>query len=182
MATSNVAQRLSAGQDFDKAIKGEIGLEVAQGAGVTEYMKAVRAVEAQLGGRIKAKQPGALYNVSLDVEPEDLLDWDAPLSKQSEKVRKAVEGVMERAFASGHPIARAEQLAHMQSVEEGMKAQHVYRTLEQLLGSGQAASRALNEAGIPGLRYFDAGSRGKGEGSRNVVMFRDDLIKIEGVE
>ena len=34
------------------------------------------------------KPGGALYNVDIDVEPEDLLDWDAPLSEQSEKVRR----------------------------------------------------------------------------------------------
>jgi hypothetical protein len=61
---------------------------------------------------------------------------------------------------------------------------HAYRDLAKLLDSEEAASRALAEAGIPGLRYFDAGSQGKGEGSRNVVMFpgAEHLINIDTVE
>jgi len=33
---------------------------------------------------------GSLYNVNLNVDPDELLDWDAPLSQQSEKVRNAL--------------------------------------------------------------------------------------------
>ena len=37
-------------------------------------------------------------------------------------------------------------------------------------------SAALNEAGIPGIRYFDGGSRGAGEGTRNIVVFDESVI------
>lgn len=40
------------------------------------------------------------------------------------------------------------------------------------------ASRSLREAGIPGIRYLDQGSRDAGEGSRNIVIFDDSLITI----
>ena len=39
-------------------------------------------------------------------------------------------------------------------------------------------SSALREAGIPGIRYLDQGSRTAGEGSRNYVVFDDKLIEI----
>jgi len=42
----------------------------------------------------------------------------------------------------------------------------------------QDASVALRDAGIPGIQYLDAGSRGAGEGSRNYVIFDDKLIDI----
>lgn len=42
----------------------------------------------------------------------------------------------------------------------------------------QEASKTLKEAGIPGIKYFDGNSRNAGEGTRNFVMFRDDLIEI----
>jgi len=41
-----------------------------------------------------------------------------------------------------------------------------------------AAAQALREAGIPGIKYLDAGSRSAGEGSRNFVVFDDSLIDI----
>ena len=40
------------------------------------------------------------------------------------------------------------------------------------------ASERLRDAGVPGIQYLDAGSRAAGEGSRNYVMFRDDIIDI----
>lgn len=39
-------------------------------------------------------------------------------------------------------------------------------------------NRNAREAGIPGIRYLDQGSRGAGEGSRNYVVFDDKLIDI----
>jgi hypothetical protein len=42
-----------------------------------------------------------------------------------------------------------------------------------------AASQKLREAGIPGIRYKDAGSRGmEGGGTNNLVVFDDKLIEI----
>jgi hypothetical protein len=43
---------------------------------------------------------------------------------------------------------------------------------------GAAASSALRKAGIPGIRYLDAGSRGAGEGTRNFVVFDPSILKI----
>jgi hypothetical protein len=45
--------------------------------------------------------------------------------------------------------------------------------------SGQrAASSLLGGRGIPGIRYLDGGSRGAGTGTRNFVVFDDQLPKI----
>jgi hypothetical protein len=49
------------------------------------------------------------------------------------------------------------------------------------LGRGkgpQAASDWLLSKGIPGIRYLDAGSRDAGKGTRNIVVFDDNLPKI----
>lgn len=41
------------------------------------------------------KTPGHVYDVDLpDVNPEDLLDWDVPLSQQSPKVRQSLESTL----------------------------------------------------------------------------------------
>jgi hypothetical protein len=193
----------------------------------------IEELERLIESGAKIKKPGALYNVSLDVEPEDLLDWDAPLSQQSEKVRKAVEQSdwmkeIRRSRAAGETNWTG---TYRYSDPDRISGGDLYNLAEQAFGSPESASRALAEAGIPGLRYFDAGSRPTGLASqmaqqhgrekaleiarerlaqteksfgisvgrerakwqdvidqlgrpdtRNVVMFRDDLIKIEGVE
>jgi uncharacterized membrane protein YfhO len=36
----------------------------------------------------------------------------------------------------------------------------------------------MREAGIPGIRYLDQGSRTAGDGSRNYVVFDENLISI----
>ena len=48
--------------------------------------------------------------------------------------------------------------------------------LERSTTSKEAAAIALEEAGIPGIRYFDQGSRAAGDGTRNMVLF-DDLAR-----
>jgi hypothetical protein len=46
-------------------------------------------------------------------------------------------------------------------------------------GNGDViASEALRDAGLPGIRYLDAGSRGGGEGTRNTVIFDPATIEI----
>jgi hypothetical protein len=35
----------------------------------------------------------------------------------------------------------------------------------------ESAAQALREAGIPGIKYFDAGSRDATKGTRNFVVF-----------
>ena len=41
-----------------------------------------------------------------------------------------------------------------------------------------AASKALSEAGIPGIKYLDGGSRDAGDGTRNFVVFNDKHVQI----
>jgi hypothetical protein len=55
--------------------------------------------------------------------------------------------------------------------------QRLYQRLANKVGE-QEASRLLNQAGIVGIRYLDAGSRGAGQGTSNYVTFSDDLVNI----
>ena len=50
----------------------------------------------------------------------------------------------------------------------------IYRSL----GNDQTASTGLQQQGIPGIRYLDAGSRGAGAGTANYVLFDDALAEI----
>jgi hypothetical protein len=122
--------------------------------------------------------PGSLYEVELGLEHEDLLDWDLPLSKQPPKVREAVEKVFEKRAIAPAPDWTGARVN-----------QELARHYSQLFGkperraSAEAprdAATALRRAGIPGIRFLDAGSRGGGEGSRNVVLFDQELARIQG--
>ena len=136
--------------------------------------------------RITYERPkGNLYEVELAPDETDLLDWDAPLSEQSEKVRQALAMIDPEMW---HPEAGAFDPAEL--------GQSIYKRLQNsrrdyaitagrdhdttLAATQAAASRDLRDFGIPGLRYLDGGSRAAGEGSRNYVMFDDSLIKVLG--
>jgi hypothetical protein len=127
----------------------------------------------------EVKAGGALYRVELDVEHADLLDWDKPLGGQDPEVRERLEALASRLEADdpGSYAAR--------DVRSGKASGATfYHNLTTDLSQGLAksdpalASAALREAGIPGNRYLDAGSRAPGEGTRNIVMYDDSKIKI----
>lgn len=59
-------------------------------AGVADELEAIRAKGADHKPVVQA---GSLYEVELAPDEADLLDWDAPLSEQPEKVRAALQGV-----------------------------------------------------------------------------------------
>jgi hypothetical protein len=49
--------------------------------------------------------------------------------------------------------------------------------LQKVYGD-EGTSQMLREAGIPGIKYLDQASRGTGKGTRNLVLFSDENIKI----
>lgn len=124
-------------------------------------LAALRQLQAEGG---ISPNDGRLYDVELAPDETDLLDWDAPLSEQPEKVRAAL----------------AESDLNVSGDDTGNR---VYRTAAAR-GFGDAAERHksaseyMRQLGIPGIRYLDGGSRAAGDGSRNYVMFDDSLVKI----
>ena len=115
-------------------------------------------------------RPGRMYEVQIGHPQQSLLDWDAPMSQQPKKVRKA--------------------FGHMAMDMPG-DGRRVYEDIATRLGEGfdddlsgvqahSAAAEELLQEGIPGIRYLDRNSRIGGKGSRNYVMFpgTEDSIRI----
>ncbi len=143
--------------------------------------EAVRSWAETLRG--EWKPPGNIYGVDLpDEYLPQMLDWDAPLSDQPEQVREALSQALE----SAPDGMLAESL---QGFEAGSSTgRSLYHALWQdLIRSGEAlpakvkqqrTSEILSQAGIPGIKYFDQGSRAAGEGTRNFVVFDPSITKI----
>lgn len=109
---------------------------------------------------------GNLYTVHLDAEPDELLDWDKPLSEQSAQVRDALKSLIEK-YIIGNPDFLNSALK--QSAADGtMSAEKAYQLIsgEAHLANKQAGnpaalgSKALLDSGIAGIRYRDQRSRG----------------------
>lgn len=112
---------------------------------------------------------GNLYTVELLPNEEDFLDWDKPLSEQSEKVRAALNNLSEWQEASRFVKEREEQ---------PNQAGVFYFELSKGFESAREASERLASLGIPGIRYLDGSSRAAGEGTSNYVIFDESLVKI----
>jgi len=111
---------------------------------------------------------GTTFKVDLKPKQEDYLLWDKPLSEQSPKVREALKDVIE-SVKKINP-----------GVDEGqLKGQGIYNLYTEYRGGSQpAASEALLDRGIRGIKYLDRASRDKGEGTHNFVIFDDFDIEI----
>jgi hypothetical protein len=101
------------------------------------------------------ERSGKLYEVRLNAEPEQFLDWEKRVGQQSDAVQKAIRARAPN-IPDDYPLEGAKWLK-----EPGVAAE-------------------LQSAGIVGIRYLDGNSRAKGEGSVNYVIFpgNEHLIEI----
>lgn len=136
---------------------------------------------------------GSMYQVRINADPEHFLDWDTALSQQPDHVFDRLMAIPEyKSFVDGR-IADAEASRAAAFEKYGYdpggdtKLIDAYRnptgsgavkSIESIYQDKPSAAQALREAGIPGIKYLDQGSRGAGEGSRNYVVFDDSLIEI----
>ena len=124
------------------------------------------AKQAILSGKVKLDaETGALYKTDIPEEAvARFLDWDKPLSQQAQHIQSF-------ARASGADLNKAYGGV-------GGDGSNLMKLLSQRIGSPDKVSELLKQAGIPGIRYLDGGSRGAGQGSSNFVVFDPELIRI----
>ncbi len=137
----------------------EVGklLSKVTGQGPATFYKDVLKEIAKLDPAKAAYDPnprrGRTYEVELAPREEQYLDWDKPLSKQSAYVKQRLKGFldeMDDGVWGDEKNPTGEQIYH----------QLGWGRIHQSLGGDRAASDLLDKAGIPGLRYRDATSRG----------------------
>lgn len=112
-----------------------------------EYKKLDRALQLIHDGDYpEFDYKGNMYRVRINAEKEHFLDWDKALSEQDPTVR--------------------DRLAKMEGApNEILKGEEAYKSLtfDPIKGvhdfTGELASKRLREAGIPGIKYLDQGSR-----------------------
>jgi hypothetical protein len=102
-------------------------------------------------GLARPEKPGRMYEVAIHADPERLIDFDAPFERQ--------HSVVQDAFKHLSPHTR-----------DGID---LARRMESRVWTDEAVAK-----GIPGVKYLDAGSRAHGDGSRNYVVFDDQIVEI----
>jgi hypothetical protein len=221
----------------------QMGFTVWTDTGDESRAAMIADAESALDMLEPVKPKGKLYNVKLHVEPDELIDWDAPIEQQPEKVKTALaedlqvpeytvggeklsEVVGNEMIAGGLQQALrdhngdiqqaleavqydrrygffrdADSMADLRRIErtdqliERLKQQDwsglqeaprlragtgkdIFRVLERKGLDPAQVVEALKKKGVQGVQYFDRSSRKKLEGSRNYVIYDDDLIEI----
>lgn len=173
--------------DFEKNIKGYMEAQLGTGGASLDQAKEITMDWVRRNYPSKTDsakslldsanfKKGALYNVDIPDEAiANMLDWDAPLSQQPH-IMRALEN-------AGIP-AISKNSAGWNGAPDGMwergignkSGEWLYREITN--NNAKEASSLLNKIGIPGIKYYDGGSRGAGQGTRNFVVFDDKLPKI----
>lgn len=90
--------------------------------------------------QLELSHPNAATEARTPLSPDDFLHWDKPVSQQSQSVQDSINKTV--------------------NLTQREKQTLPIRSILELIGSPSEASAKLNQAGIPGTRYLDQGSRG----------------------
>ena len=144
----------------------------------------------------------SLYEVDIPDEVIDnqMLDWDKPLSEQSEAVRRALEGfkLPRDQLEPGRQAGQAgwqlydKETGYLDTDYSFSSEKEAMDFLENPTGSdiynllsggndpamAAEVSSSLRSKGISGIKYKDAASRGGEGGTRNFVLFDPDVATI----
>ena len=144
----------------------------------------------------------SLYEVDIPDEVIDnqMLDWDQPLSEQSEAVRRALEGfkLPRDQLEPGRQAGQAgwqlydKETGYLDTDYSFSSEKEAMDFLENPTGSdiynllsggndpamAAEVSSSLRSKGISGIKYKDAASRGGEGGTRNFVLFDPDVATI----
>lgn len=131
---------------------------------------------------------GHMYEVDLNANPQEFLNWDLPLSQQSREVQEslgqfgiwldpeAVDEYRQLLLRVGNTRGPKPRLPEFPDFSPDPTGQEIY---QRVLGMDPEEARiALMEVGIPGTRYLDANSRAFG-GTHNYAVFDPEIIDIQ---
>jgi hypothetical protein len=157
----------------------------AERAGASEQVTAL--IDQYKNAEFSYEKPkGSMYEVDIDANPDELLDWDLPLSKQSDFVREKLQalGDADNKKAVGeYDDALLDALFNdsnkaLPKQPVDLSGKHLYYRSAPDATDPADASKALKDIGIKGIRYKDGFSRGTDGGTSNYVIFDDRLISI----
>jgi hypothetical protein len=133
---------------------------------------------------VNLRWPDAARETTDPLGPQHFLDYDKPLSEQSKFVQDALAKIgysVDKTKVSEYDDALLSALSGKDVLVPkepfNPSGERIINRLTNTFGDKVAASERLRSAGIPGVRYLDAMSRGKG-GTSNYVTFDDQLAEI----
>jgi hypothetical protein len=134
---------------------------------------------------------GSMYQVAINANPDHFLDWDKPLSEHPQAVKDALQmlGIpfeedwgLSNTIGGKPPVnmrpVTGESAYH--KIASQSAAEEQARQPNFNVSSPHDASQALRDAGIPGIKYLDAGSRISDQTQKIVDNYgsRDKALEI----
>jgi hypothetical protein len=134
---------------------------------------------------------GHMYEVDINADPQQFLNWDKPLTQQSTAVQPNLTSALElhRNQVIGERLAN-DAAARSQDRFSWFGPGNPAGVFDPINASGnslpklirqmgpETATQTFQSSGIPGIRYLDQGSRGAGQGTSNYVVFDPKIIDI----
>jgi hypothetical protein len=122
--------------------------------------------DAQANMAVQASNPGHMYEVNVNAEPEHFLDWDKPLSEQHPVVQQNLAD-----------IVRYQQVPLKNNAGGETTGGQLYDYLQRRFNNdSHIAAQELHGEGIPGIRYLDAGSRvPAGQTARDIAQINQTI-------
>ena len=117
----------------------------------------LKAIDDMAGANVEISPGGKMYEVNIGADPQQVLPWGQTVGQPPPAVR---DKLLDMGY--GDTDRGADVYSHMARGKEG----------------DAGASQRLLDAGIPGIRYLDQGSRGAGQGTHNTVVFDANTIDI----
>lgn len=156
---------------------GEDALATA-GKSLRKMLERPGAISIKLG-----KRTGGVYQVDIPDEAiARMLDWDKPLSQQPQNVRDALAQIDANSYApngSDYDANETGAIIYQRLTQKLAKPPSAPSwtsmstdTEDRAWSAQRAASEVLFAAGIPGIRYYDQGSRGTVGGE--ILWVRED--------
>ena len=152
----------------------------------TERLQEVKTRMKSAKERLDALPKPERYFYSVEI-PEDngknYLDWNERLSdSQIEAIRAYLSENYRRNKLEDFDASIAESKGAPNADEVNAwarRGENVYKVLSHLLGSDDAASKALSEMGFAGIKYpAENRSGGRKDGAKNYVIFNENDAKI----
>lgn len=106
-------------------------------------------------GGVKYDPAGRMYEVNINARPEQFLDWDKPLSGQIPQVQEGVKGAMGIDYHGKFDPQKANRLWN--EFQHAGADSTVRRGF--IASDDKLVANRLREAGVPGIKYLDQGSR-----------------------
>lgn len=180
---------------------GDVGAAIDRANKVIEAIPNTQGAEYAAQDLLKLKElqgaggltrpEGHLYKVDLPDEAiAKMLDWDKPLSQQNEGVQTFARQALKQEIQNAGKVADGwgdlsapyDAFSELTGRDLVSKLRPNFNASIQNItgGGGPEVSNALRNAGIPGIRYLDGGSRGTGAGTSNFVVFpgNESLLTI----